>query len=438
MYTTFFAIISLVFYALENLDNDASQDVLRVATEGQDTLRKLTNRSMAADRCSATLQALFEQLPDRVRRSRQTSAAGKKRKQDSMSNGPQQNPADIDAAELNPPSRAATFPHVHSRNTSKDIAMADASNLPGSDADYGRQTTAHLYDMLQRNNLEAMIASPSLTSGLSQAQDSFPPSPVDTKDQNFPLADLSAVMFPSADPVAYPDQSLSAGQSYEDILKSLASDPTFPFPTSFNEFRAQRAAGVGTFVPPSSTFMFNNGEASDQTQVYDSDIQLLGPMPAYMMHGGGSFPPNSGMNTSDNGGMNTGPEFTSQFLHQPGNGVPAAQNGGQNLNPLSNLDLEQLLSGEEWSNLNQNTGYGSVMPHNVFGSQAALTSSPAGDFGVGIGQPQVAGASLSLPSSKGASTRNSMDVSDRAHSGSKNVSFDDLNPSGFGWNLGGY
>lgn len=56
MYTTFFAILSLVFYALENPDNDASQDVLRVATEGKETLRKLTKRSMAADRCSATLQ----------------------------------------------------------------------------------------------------------------------------------------------------------------------------------------------------------------------------------------------------------------------------------------------------------------------------------------------------------------------------------------------
>jgi hypothetical protein len=55
MYTTFFAILSLVFYALENPENEASQDVLRVAKEGKDTLQQLTKRSMAADRCSATL-----------------------------------------------------------------------------------------------------------------------------------------------------------------------------------------------------------------------------------------------------------------------------------------------------------------------------------------------------------------------------------------------
>jgi hypothetical protein len=56
MYTTFFAILSLVFYALENPDNDASQDVLRVAREGRDTLESLAKRSMAADRCAATLK----------------------------------------------------------------------------------------------------------------------------------------------------------------------------------------------------------------------------------------------------------------------------------------------------------------------------------------------------------------------------------------------
>ena len=55
MYTTFFAIISLVFYALENPENDASRDVLLVAKEGKDTLQSLAKRSMAADRCTATL-----------------------------------------------------------------------------------------------------------------------------------------------------------------------------------------------------------------------------------------------------------------------------------------------------------------------------------------------------------------------------------------------
>jgi hypothetical protein len=56
MYTTFFSILSLVFYALENPMNEASQEVLKVAREGKETLDSLAKRSMAADRCSITLK----------------------------------------------------------------------------------------------------------------------------------------------------------------------------------------------------------------------------------------------------------------------------------------------------------------------------------------------------------------------------------------------
>jgi hypothetical protein len=56
MYTTFFAVLTLVFYALENPGNEASGDVLKVAQEGKDTLASLALDSMAADRCNETLK----------------------------------------------------------------------------------------------------------------------------------------------------------------------------------------------------------------------------------------------------------------------------------------------------------------------------------------------------------------------------------------------
>ena len=55
MYTTFFAIVSLVFYIFGNPDSTTSQDILKDAMEGKDILSSLASRSMAADRCSATL-----------------------------------------------------------------------------------------------------------------------------------------------------------------------------------------------------------------------------------------------------------------------------------------------------------------------------------------------------------------------------------------------
>lgn len=55
MYTTFFAIISLLFYVLENPQSSTVEDILKDAHEGKDTLAGLAARSMAADRCSKML-----------------------------------------------------------------------------------------------------------------------------------------------------------------------------------------------------------------------------------------------------------------------------------------------------------------------------------------------------------------------------------------------
>lgn len=55
MYTTFFAIMALVYFVLENPQGPTSKAILRDAYEGKETLAGLAKRSMAADRCSITL-----------------------------------------------------------------------------------------------------------------------------------------------------------------------------------------------------------------------------------------------------------------------------------------------------------------------------------------------------------------------------------------------
>lgn len=55
MYTTFFSIIALVFFVLENPRSQMSENILRDAYEGKDTLAGLAARSHAADRCSMVL-----------------------------------------------------------------------------------------------------------------------------------------------------------------------------------------------------------------------------------------------------------------------------------------------------------------------------------------------------------------------------------------------
>jgi len=55
MYTTFFAILSLVYYSLESPTNARNQDIMNDARDGKEILSQLSKRSMAADRCTGTL-----------------------------------------------------------------------------------------------------------------------------------------------------------------------------------------------------------------------------------------------------------------------------------------------------------------------------------------------------------------------------------------------
>ena len=57
MYTTFFAILSLVYYALEN--SGISKEMMEDAIKGRQLLAALAKRSMAADRSSSILAVML-------------------------------------------------------------------------------------------------------------------------------------------------------------------------------------------------------------------------------------------------------------------------------------------------------------------------------------------------------------------------------------------
>lgn len=59
MYTTFFAIISVLYFILENPASPTSHELFREALEGKEVLAYFAKRSMAADRCTSTLNVCF-------------------------------------------------------------------------------------------------------------------------------------------------------------------------------------------------------------------------------------------------------------------------------------------------------------------------------------------------------------------------------------------
>ena len=56
MYTTFFAVISILYFVLENPTSQTSRELYREAVEGKELLDFFAKSSLAADRCSETLQ----------------------------------------------------------------------------------------------------------------------------------------------------------------------------------------------------------------------------------------------------------------------------------------------------------------------------------------------------------------------------------------------
>ena len=68
MYTTFFAIIALIFYVLENPHSSNTADILKDAHEGRDALATLAKRSLAADKCSKHLAVSLVRSEVRMKR----------------------------------------------------------------------------------------------------------------------------------------------------------------------------------------------------------------------------------------------------------------------------------------------------------------------------------------------------------------------------------
>lgn len=180
------------------------------------------------------------------------------------------------------------------------------------------------------------------------------------QDANMPLPDLSQMMFPSADPFAYPNQpplNFNPGDDFESRDFGFGNFDNRDMGDSNNGIGGHVGAGgaVGNahsngFVPPSSTFLPRN------TSNGELDVQLLGPMPMYQ--------------TGMQGMKNTGNvDFTDPFTgsgHGAGgdqavkNGDEHGQGGEQGGNGIAGMSLDELFGGEEWAGMFAEGGLGAV------------------------------------------------------------------------------
>ncbi|KAL9051247.1 MAG: hypothetical protein Q9162_006136 [Coniocarpon cinnabarinum] len=236
MYTAFFAVLSLVFYALET--GAVSKEITSDATVGRQTLAILAKRSMAADRCTNSLTILFNQVSAKLQDSRTM---------------PDMVPPSSKRSQPNsaPPNKPVTYPPVASavnaqpslapRPPVDGVPTGRPNGAPWMDANALRDPTAPqqpALDGYHQNSFQPMpYTLPS--SGPSQLNNS---------------SHVSQVLFPSSDPFAYPNQPiLSLDQN--GMLNNSAPDASLRPPSemapNFGSDQYMEANMMGMHAEPS-------------------------------------------------------------------------------------------------------------------------------------------------------------------------------------------
>ncbi|KAI9663980.1 MAG: hypothetical protein M1821_007471 [Bathelium mastoideum] len=342
MYTTFFAVLSLVFYSLENPDSSTSHEVLRDAYEGRDTLASLAKRSMAADRCTATLANLFDRLPKKADRGRQGATTSKKRRPATSPTVASQGPGNAGTDKpgnganlLTEEKRAMTFPKLN--NTPNRKSFPHPLSLSHNNTPLDSPYTL---------NSPEVFGSPSVGSDvgvngpMSANQPNFP---VPNSYQNPALADLQAMMFPSNDPFAYPNEAMTSFETNNQFNQFE--------PNAMNQDMSPRSSML---VQPRSSGMDSNGNL---------DAQLFGPLPPYMSQSQqqqfnmssqqdaqAQLQQRSGMNmnTQPNEMMGSG---STNYMSgtMPATADWSAASQSMRTSGLPGMNLDDIFGGEEWN-----------------------------------------------------------------------------------------
>ena len=245
MYTTFLAVLSLVYYVLGNPKGPDSEGALRDAFEGKDNLKALAKTSLAADKCTETLAGLFQELPERWKSLRGRLEPKKKRP-------------------------------VGSAVSSSEMTTRRAQIKPGKQTPVARGTTVTPKDSTTKNRADwapPPIQAPTqwnerIPSGVPIDPTDFSSAiPIQSASVNQPalslqeqVPNLNTMMFPSPDPFAYPNAPMTIFESQQLKQERLYSSN----------------------VPPSSDPRQTANNALSPT-FGGMDAQTFGPLPPYLM-----------------------------------------------------------------------------------------------------------------------------------------------------------
>ncbi|KAF7934231.1 uncharacterized protein EAE97_008591 [Botrytis byssoidea] len=340
MYTTFFSVISLVYYVLENPDKSGAAEILADANDGKDALIGLAQRSMAADRCSETLKPLFEQLPEKLK-NRSVSASSKKKRSAPSSTQPTHHSSPEiprpNSSHFTPIPRATTFPQTPTSLQTSGLPMQNLSNRFHMNTASNPNLRQGFQDLVSPSDLST-AGTPESTASTSH---SIPQYGVQNQfNANNSIPYLTGLMFPSTDPFAYPNQPM---MEFDAQIMKQEND--------IDNTRAQQM------------YMGGGGAGTGNGMFDDLEGQLFGPLPPYMMqaqHGfdmSGAVPGggNGGVGGGGMGGMMHGTNATTNTSGAGGTGFNPQNmvySTGMNLDGIfDNVGGDAQGTGSEWGGM---------------------------------------------------------------------------------------
>ncbi|ESZ92990.1 hypothetical protein SBOR_6611 [Sclerotinia borealis F-4128] len=289
MYTTFFSVISLVYYVLENPDKSGAAEILADANSGKDALIGLAQRSLAADRCSSTLKPLFEQLPEKLK-NRPLSAPLKKKRPAPASAPPMhQSSPELprpNSSHISPIPRATTFPQVSTPLQASGLPMQSFINnrfqINTTSNPNLQQSFQDLVSPSDLSNAGTPESVASTTHSIPQygMQNQF------SASNSIPY--LTGLMFPSTDPFAYPNQPMMELEA-QNLKQENGMETNQPQPM----------------------YMGGGGAGAINGMFDDLEGQLFGLVPPYMIQGQHGFDmsgagPGAGNLDGSGGGVSSG------------------------------------------------------------------------------------------------------------------------------------
>lgn len=281
---------------------------------------------------------MFERLPEAVKQGRELHES-RKRRQDSSPQSLGSRPQLLES-DLTLPRRASTFPESHpdSKRT------APGPSLPISQSHYASLGLDPSFNSPSPSNADFFDAVPGLTPTSSNAslgqfgalptRPSFPPTPLsnsftDASGLNVPISDISTMMFPSADPLAYPNPPMTTFENkHPQAFDRRLETPPVVGPTSGIDIKSYPAMFAPSSVPTSSL------------RRHDSEAQLFGPMPMYLMQAAQA---------------------------QRGHPLHSSSPSMHHI-PGQNIQFDELLNQEEWAQTFMDPGMGLPSSRTPFGA----------------------------------------------------------------------